>query len=134
MVAMEEKEQKQRSALDSVRELLRDWRRWKRGWWPNLGFAGAVPYIDQMRPMFDSYTEGEDYDRLIDASTMLAVDQAVEKDLTPSQRAAVMVIYLNEIGPAVWRSNRVPLSQVWRLCEEAERVLVVALRRRDVRL
>ena len=130
----EEKKEQQRTELQSVRDLLRDWRRWKRGWWPHLGLPGAVPYFNQMRPTFDGYTEGDDYDRLIDAATMLAVDQAVEKDLTPSQRMAVKVIYLNEIGPAVWRSNRLPVSQVRRLCEEAELLLVVSLRRRDVRL
>lgn len=127
-------EQEQRSELQSVRELLRDWCRWKRGWWPHLGYPGAVAYIDQMRSTFDSYTEGEDYDRIIDAATMNAVDRAIEKDLTPAHRAAVMVVYLNELGPAVWRSNRVPLTQVHRLCDEAERALVVALRRREVRL
>ena len=127
-------QQEKRSELQSVQKLLRDWRYWKRGWKPDLGYPHAVPYIHQMRPIFDSYTEGEDYDRIIDTAEMRAVDAAVEKDLTPPQRAAVLLVYLNEIGPAVFRSNRMPMDQAKRLCYEAELALIPALRRRDVRL
>ena len=99
-----------------------------------MGYPKAVPYIHQMRPTFDSYTEGEDYDRIIDAAEMRAVDAAVEKDLSPQQRAAVNLVYLNEIGPAVWRSNRITKAQTRAFCDQAEAVLPKALKRRNVRL
>ena len=133
--AMETKpREEKRSELQSVRDLLKQWRRWKRRWWPHLGYPSSVPYIDEMRPIYDSYTEGEDYDEIINAEVMRQMDQAIEKDLTPNERIAISIVYLNEIGPAVWRSNRVPKAQAYRLCREAEVALIPALRRRNVQL
>lgn len=121
-------------ALRSVQDLLRQWARWDRRWKPKHGYPSAVPYLDNIRPTVDSYSEGEDYDEEIDAAAMKSIDQALEHDLTRHQAIAIRMTYLNEVGPAVWRSNRVPRAQVRRLCEEAELALIPALRRRHVRL
>ena len=134
MLAAMRMEKNENNELRAVRQLLRDWVRWKRRWRPKLGYPGAVPYLDNILPTIDSYSEGEDYDEQIDAATMREVDQAIERDLTKPQRIAVYMTYLNETGQAVWRSNRVPREQVRRLRDEAELALIQALRRRDVRL
>jgi len=124
----------ERSALRSVQDILRDWTRWRSRWRPKLGYPRGVCWIDEIRGAIDSYAEAEDYDQRIDAHVMRAVDRAVEDDLTREQRCALHVVYLNEIGPAAWRSNRVPLEEVRRLCNEAETRLIPALRRRNVLL
>lgn len=126
----------ERSELQSVRELLRDWFRWKKGWMPDLGAPHAVPYIDGMkgsRPM-DGYDDPEGDDARIHAWTMRHVDQAIERELTRPQAMAIRMTYLREAGPAVWRNNRVPHEQVKQLCIEAELALIPLLKRRDVRL
>ena len=127
-------EQEKKSEIQSVRELLRDWARWTRRWRPSLNSLSSVPYLDNMLPTIDSYAEGEDYDEEINAVVMLAVDHAVERDLTRPQSIAIRMTYMNEIGPAVWRSNRIPVEQVKVLCQEAEFALIPALLRRNVRL
>lgn len=125
-----------RNELQSVRQLLRDWVRWKRNWFPDLGAPHAVAWLDEVlpsRPM-DGYDDPDGDDSRIHAWTMKHVDDAVEKELTQAQRVAVKMIYLRETGPAVWRSNRIPIEQCKNLCLEAEVTLIKALRRRDVRL
>jgi hypothetical protein len=122
----------ERNDIEAVRYLLRQWVRWKRRWRPALGYPRGVPYLDGILGAIDSYTEGEDYDDRIEATTVRAIDQAVENDLTAMQRLALMLRYMNELGPSVWRSNRVPHEQARRIADEAEIALIPALRRRDV--
>ena len=116
--------------MKQVQDLLREWRRWKRSWWPENGYPKAVPYVDSMhgsRPM-DGYDDPEGDDARIHAAQMRTVDKLVD-GLTPAHKAAIGVVYMNEIGPAVWRSNRLPHSQVKRIAAEAERLLVHGFRR-----
>lgn len=78
------------------------------------------------------YDDPEGDDARIHAFTMRQVDQAVESDLTNDQRHAVMVMYMREQGPVVWRSNRKPMDEIRRLADEAEAALLPALKRRNV--
>jgi hypothetical protein len=120
--------------LESVRYYLRQWVSWKRGWFPHLGAPSSVPFIDSMlgsRPM-DGYDDPDGDDSRIHAATMRQVDQAIERDIKPDCRHAIMVVYMNEQGPAVWRSNRKPMHEIRALCWLAEQELVYALRRRDL--
>lgn len=119
------------SHLESVRWLLREWVRYRRRWTPQIGYPAAVSWIDRVKGHFDGWTEGEDYDNRIHAAQMRHVDQAV-RALAVDLQHAINVIYLNEIGPEVWRSGRKPRSEIVRLCEQAELALVPVLRRRDV--
>ena len=119
--------------MKQVQYLLREWRRWKASWWPQNGFPSAVPYVDSMhgsRPM-DGYDDPDGDDLRIKAAEMRAVDKLVD-GLSSPHKAAIGVVYLNEIGPAVWRSAKKPMAEIRALCEEAERLLVPALRKRDV--
>jgi len=119
-------------ALRVVQELLRDWARWKRRWRPKLGYPNAVPYLDSVRGTVDGYAEDEDYDQRVDAIAMRHLDHAIEHDLTSAQRIAVSVAYLNEVGPAVWRSGRISKEQAAALRADAETILVASLRKRCV--
>jgi hypothetical protein len=120
--------------LDSVRYYLRQWVSWRRGWFPHLGAPSSVPYIDAMvgsRPM-DGYDDPDGDDARIHAETMRQVDQAIERDLTADHKHAIIVVYMREAGPAVWRSNRKPMSEIRSLCWQAEQALIPLLRRRDL--
>lgn len=118
--------------LPRVRALLREWVQYRRRWAPHIGLPGAVAWLDQVRGGVDQWTEGEDYDAKIYANDMRQVDQAINNDLTTEHRHAIFVVYLNEIGPAVWRSGRKSMKDIRVLCDQAEVRLVPILRRRDV--
>lgn len=118
--------------LKRVRSLLRDWVAYRRRWAPHIGFPPGVSWLDEVRGGVDGWTTGEDYDEKILAAEMRAVDMAVGNDLSSDYRHAIFVVYLNELGPAVWRSTKKPMSEIRRLCEEAEVRLIQLLRRRDI--
>ena len=121
----------QPSLLKTIRELLHEWTRYRRGWRPDNGYPHAVPWINQIRGHVDGWTEGDDYDLRIRAVQMRHVDEAI-KALPGECQHAIAVVYLNEIGPAVWRSARKPMAEIRIICERAEVLLIPALRRRDV--
>lgn len=128
-MAIEEKNEA-RSEIKQMQDLLREWRRWKASWWPQNGFPSAVPYVDSMRgsrPM-DGYDDPDGDDARIRAVEMRAVDRLVDS-LSSPHKAAIGVVYLNEIGPSVWRSNRLPHNQVKRIAAEAERLMLPGFRR-----
>lgn len=120
--------------LARVSGLLKEWVQYRKSWKPDIGLPGAVAWLDEVRGGVDGWTEGEDYDRRIYSNDMRHVDQAISNDLSSDHRHAIFVVYLNEAGPAVWRSARKPMSAIRALCLEAEIRLVPLLRRRDVAL
>jgi hypothetical protein len=120
--------------VDTVRALLREWTAYRRRWSPDIGYPHAVPWLDEVRGSVDGWTEGADYDLKIKANEMRQVDEAVRLELSHDHQHAIFVVYLNEVGPAVWRSARKPMPEIRRLCEEAELRLVPLLRRRDIAL
>jgi len=117
--------------LGAVQSLLRDWVRYRRAWRPDNGYPRAVAWIDHVKGHIDGWTTGEDYDDKIHTVTMRHVDEAV-KSLPSDCQHALNVIYLREIGPAVWRSGRKPMAEIRRICDQAESMLIPMLRRRDV--
>jgi hypothetical protein len=92
--------------VDTVRTLLREWTAYRRRWSPDIGYPHAVPWLDEVRGSVDGWTEGADYDMRIKANEMRQVDEAVRLELSHDHQHAIFVVYLNEIGPAVWRSAR----------------------------
>lgn len=70
-------------------------------------------------------------DEEVEGWIMRAVDASVE-DLEPVKRASVRLVYLNEILPAVFRSNRISESEARRLTYDAEVELIPKLRLRGV--
>lgn len=115
-------------ALEDVRFFLRQWRRWVQAWKAPLGLSPAVNWVSCMVPYVSC---GETICDEVDSIIMRCVDAAVES-LEPSKRAALRIVYLNEIGPAVFRSGRMERGEVRRLCDEAERDLIPMLRRKGV--
>jgi hypothetical protein len=128
MLAMEQENHE----LSAVRYWLRQWVAWRRGWAPDNGHRHSVPWLDQIKGHIDSYAEDDDYDIRIRAHALREVDQAIDRDLSTDHRHAVMVVYLREIGPAVWQSGRKPMHEIRALCQRAELALVPSLRRRNV--
>lgn len=122
-----------RPAVETVRYLLREWTHYRRRWRPHIGLPGAVAWLDEIRGGVDGWTEGEDYDIKIRANEMRQVDEGV-RELACDHQHAIAVVYLNESGPAVWRSARKPMNEIRNLCVEAEFRLVQILRRRHLAL
>lgn len=120
-----------RDAAAMVRVLLKEWVAYRKGWSPHIGYPGAVPWIERFDAGVDGWTDGDAYDSKIRAIQMRHVDEAI-RDLAADYQHAIFVVYLNEIGPAVWRSSRKPMAEIRALCADAERRLVTALRSRDV--
>lgn len=114
-----------------VRSLILDWVRYRRGWRPDNGYPRAVPWLDQIKGHVDGWTDADDYDARIHAAHMRHVDEAI-KSLPADCQHAINVVYLREIGPAVWRSARKPMKEIVDICEQAENLLIPILRRRDV--
>lgn len=114
-----------------VRELLRMWVAYKRRWRPDNGLPSAVCWIDEVRGTVDGWADGDDYDCRIYATEMRHLDEAI-RSLSSDHQHALFVVYLNESGPAVWRSAKKPLSEIRKLCDVAEQHLVPILRARNV--
>ncbi len=119
------------SYIEQVRDLLRVWTAYRRRWRPDNGFPKAVCWIDEVRGGVDGWTDGADYDDRIYATEMSHVDTAVRCLEIPYQHA-IFVVYLNEIGPAVWRSGRKPMGEIKLLCNVAEQQLIPILKARNV--
>lgn len=126
-------------ALEDIRFYLRAWRRWCHAWKPMLGYPSQAPFVRVMRPSVawdsdsDQRAEADSRDEEVDAEILRALDVCVAS-LPVLHRIAVRIIYLRETGPAVWRSNRLSLSDAAKLCGEAERELIIMLRRKNVLL
>lgn len=116
-------------ALGDVRFYLRSWRRWIRSWRAPLGYPSQVVWVRVMPPT--PAWEASDMDEEVEGWIMRAVDASVE-DLEPVKRASVRLVYLNEILPAVFRSNRISESEARRLTYDAEVELIPKLRLRGV--
>lgn len=126
-----EPRQTQESHLRAVRLLLLEWVRYRRRWKPENGYPKAVAWVNQVHGAVGWNTEDDEYDDIIRSFEMRHVDDSV-KALPSECQHAIQVVYLREIGPAVWRSARKPMTEIVALCERAEVLLVPMLRRRDV--
>lgn len=115
-------------ALEDVQYYLRAWRSWVRAWRAPLGYPTAVGWVGQMLPSVS--WDDEIYEE-VDASILRKVDAEVES-LPPDQRAAVRLVYLNEVLPAVFRSCRMTTETARRLCRQAELEMIPRLRARGV--
>jgi hypothetical protein len=116
-------------ALDDLRHYLRAWRRWVRDWRAPLGYPGAVPFVREMVPVVSG--GWDTHDEEVDSHILRAIDAEVES-LPVDQRAAVRLVYLNEVASAVFRSGRMSMETARRLCYEAEVEMVPRLRVRGV--
>lgn len=84
-----------------------------------------------MVPHISGWSHPEDIDEQVDNHVMHALDREIE-NLPADKRAAVKLVYLNEILPAVFRSLRWQRETVNRLCSEAEVEMIPRLRVRGV--
>jgi hypothetical protein len=116
-------------ALDDLRYYLRAWRRWVRDWRAPLGYPTSVPFVREMVPVVSG--GWDTHDEEVDGHILRAIDAEVES-LPADQRAAVRLVYLNEVTSAVFRSGRMSMESSRRLCYEAEIRMVPRLRVRGV--
>lgn len=114
-----------------VQYLLTQWVAYRQRWKPDNGYPKAVSWIDDIKGAVGCWTDGEDYDNRIYSTEMMHVDGAV-KSLQTDHQHAIYVVYLNELGPAVWRSGRKPMAEIKELCRVAEQQLVPILKARNV--
>lgn len=108
------------------------------GWRPKLGYPPEAPYVRLMRPAVsvgnaeDNYADSYwDSSEEADEWILKAIDAEVES-LDAIKRAAVRMVYLREIGPAVFRLNRISMEEAARLCDLAELEMVPRLRAKGV--
>lgn len=108
---------------------LRDWARWVRGWRPPLGFPTHVPYLHEMRP-----TVAPDSEDVTgpDPWVMQKVDECVCALKPPILSHAIRIRYLNEIGPAVFRSGRAGKDDIKQLANAAEIKLIPMVEEKGV--
>lgn len=121
--------QKTDSALEELRYLLTQWRRWVKSWQAPLGYPSQSPFVRIMRPAVA--WDGQDQESETDQWILRAVDAEIES-LPNLKRAAVRLIYLREVLPAVFRSGRMSAEEATRLCNEAEYEMIPGLRKRGV--
>jgi hypothetical protein len=117
------------TALEELRYLLTQWRRWVRGWQAPLGYPSASPFVRIMRPSVA--WDGTDQEAETDQWILRAVDAEIES-LGSLKRAAVRLVYLREVMPAAFRSGRLSMEEAVRLCNEAEVEMIPGLRKRNV--
>ena len=70
---------------------------------------------------------------MIQSATMRSLSACI-RQLNGHQINSINVIYLRELGPAVWRSGRISRSQIKRICDEAEIALISLMKKADVLL
>ena len=94
-----------------------------------MGYPPEAPFVREMRgtPAWSS----EDSDPEIDAEIMRKINAEVES-LSTLKRAAVRLVYLNEVIAAVFNSHRMTNQEARRLCDQAEIEMVPRLRVRGV--
>lgn len=116
-------------ALEHLRYLMRCWRRWIKSWRAPLGYPSQVTWARIMppTPAWDS----SDMDEEVDEFVLRAIDAEVES-LPALARAAVRLVYLNEVLPDVFRSKRLSDQEARRLTNQAEIEMVPRLRARGV--
>lgn len=126
------------AALSDLRHFLRCWRRWIRGWRPNLGYPPEVPWLRLIKATTLGIGNADDYadefwaqSEEVDDYILRTVDAVVES-LQPLNRAAVRMVYLREIGPAVLRTGRMSMAEASLLCDAAETQMVPALRAKGI--
>ena len=119
------------SYIDQVQALLREWTAYRRRWRPDNGFPKAVCWIDEVRGTVDGWTDGADYDAKIYAAEMAHIDSAI-RSLPMIYQHAIFVVYLNEVGPSVWRSGKKPMAEIKAICIAAEQQLIPVLKARNV--
>lgn len=128
---------KEDRSLDDLRYYLRAWRAWVRSWRAPLGVPSATPIVQLMRPVVawdssaDQHAQADEIADEVGGHILRAIDAEVES-LPTLKRAALRLVYLNEVLPAVFHSGRMSREEVRRLCAEAEVEMVPRLRVRGV--
>lgn len=122
------------SALSDLRYYLKAWRGWVRSWREKLGYPSEAPFVRLCRPVVEWGGEDSGYHERseeVDEWIIKAIDTEVE-NLPVLKRAAVRLIYLREVGPAMFRSGRMSIEEASRLCDLAERDMVPKLRDKGI--
>jgi hypothetical protein len=112
-------------ALADLQYYLRAWRRWVRSWSAPLGYPSQCTFVRHMKPTVA--WDGSDHEIEVDQWILRAIDAEIE-GLDGRKRAAIRLVYLNEVMPAVFRSLRITEVEAKRLTNEAEVEMIPRLR------
>lgn len=102
-----------------------------------MGYPHEAPFVKQMVPVVawdssvDQRAEADQAEAQVEDFILRAVDTEVE-GLPTMKRAAVRLIYLREMAPAVFRSGRMTLEEAAMLCNAAEIEMIPRLRVKGV--
>ena len=125
-------------AIETLQHYLRAWARRCRAWRPSeLGYKNKTSIVNLMVPAVawssteDEQAEMDESEDQISSHVMTSLDAEVES-LPTMLRAALKLHYLNEMGPDVWRHNRMSKSEVLHLSARAESAMIPGLLRRGV--
>jgi hypothetical protein len=116
--------------IQTLRYYLRLWVRHERGWRADLGHRHAVNWVGHVMGGVAYADEGDEAEEMYgpaDRKILTGIITAVE-DLPARERAALRLIYLREVGPAVYRNGRLDMKEAGQLCEIAERKILLRVR------
>lgn len=117
-----------------IEELLKIWYDWNRMYSPALGAPRAAPYARDTEPSRGDNVD--DYSEIVDERINAEIADTVEWciDALPHQRyrSAIGLTMANKHGPAVFRSNRYNTEERHEQYQEAKRLLMPLLRRREL--
>ena len=118
-----------------IEELLEIWYRWNRVYRAALGAPRAAPYARDSQSG-DGEGECEDDDEAtdarLDAETAEQVEACIDSLPDWRHRSAIGLSMANKHGPKVFRHNRYNIEQAHALYQEAKKILMPMLRRRQL--
>ena len=126
-----------KDALADLQHYLRAWAWKSRQWRSRLGYPPQAPFVRVMVPVVawssseDQQAESDEAFDEVAGFVFDAIDAEVER-LPTMKRAALKLVYLREVDYAVYRSNRMTMSEAHKYTNEVEVELIPRLRARGV--
>lgn len=126
-----------KDALADLQHYLRAWAWKSRQWRAKLGYPPQSPFVRVMRPVVawssseDELAESDEAFDKVAGFVFDAIDAEVDR-LPAMKRAALKLVYLREVDYAVYRHNRMTMTEAYRHTRDAEVELVPKLRARGV--
>lgn len=118
---------------NEIEDLLRIWYEWNRTYGLALGAPRAAPYARETPPEKGNvHDDAEIVEERINQDIASAVEWCLDALPEQKYRSAVGLTMANKYGPSVFRSNRYSLEERHEIYQEAKRLLMPLLRRREL--